>query len=202
MDAYFASVERILNPSLRDKPIAVIGTGKRTVVLSPSYGARKYGVKTGMTIGEAKKRYTDIIFVRAHIDEYKRYSQLFVKILCDFTPLVEPYSIDEAYMDVTGTEKLIGNPLIIARNLKHRIKQELIHILLPDFCIEYFLTGYVSFKLKTSSNPSILSVLYFTLVSATGYHNVEEERNATAHHKDYYACLEVFEMRIHLAAEE
>lgn len=126
MDAYFASVEKVLDPSLIDKPIAVIGTGKRTVVLSPSYEARKYGVKTGMTIGEARKRYADIILARAHIDEYKRYSQAFLKILCDFSPLVESYSIDEAYMDVTGTEKLIGDPLTIARGLKHRIKQELL----------------------------------------------------------------------------
>ncbi len=125
MDAYFASVERILNPFLMDKPIAVIGTGKRTVLLSPSYEARRLGVKTGMTIGAAKKRYANIILVKAHIDEYKKYSRLFLKILYDFTPLIESYSIDEAFMDVGGSEKLIGDSLTIARDLKHRIKQEL-----------------------------------------------------------------------------
>ncbi|MCL4479066.1 MAG: DNA polymerase IV [Deltaproteobacteria bacterium] len=125
MDAYFASVERIIDPSLIGKPIAVIGAGKRTVVLSPSYEARKYGVKTGMTIGEAREKYADIILARAHIDEYRKYSQAFMKILCDFTPFVESYSIDEAFMDVSGSDKLIGDPLTIARDVKHRIKREL-----------------------------------------------------------------------------
>lgn len=125
MDAYFASVERVLDPSLRGKPIAVIGTGKRTVVLSPSYEARKYGVKTGMTVGEARKRYAGITLVKAHIDEYIKYSQVFLKILYDFTPLVESYSIDEAFMDVTGSRKLMGDPIAIAGKIKHRILHEL-----------------------------------------------------------------------------
>jgi len=125
MDAYFASVERLLDPSLTGKPIAVIGTGKRTVILSPSYEARKYGVKTGMTIGEAKKHCSTLILVKAHLDAYRKYSELFLKILYDFTPIVESYSIDEAFMDITNSDKLIGTPLTVARSLKHRIKQEL-----------------------------------------------------------------------------
>lgn len=125
MDAYFASVEKIFNPSLAGKPIAVIGTGKRTVVLSPSYEARKYGVKTGMTVGEAKKRYAGIIFSKAPIDEYIKYSHAFLKILYDFTPLVEAYSIDEAFMDVTGSRDLMGDPLTIAEKIKPRIRREL-----------------------------------------------------------------------------
>ncbi|MGB9736611.1 MAG: DNA polymerase IV [bacterium] len=125
MDAYFASVERLLNHSLVGKPIAVIGTGKRTVVVSPSYEARRLGIKTGMSVNQAKKTYRDIVLVKAHMHEYINYSEAFIKILYDFTPLVEAYSIDEAFMDITGSTKLMGEPMTIARNIKQRILKEL-----------------------------------------------------------------------------
>lgn len=120
-NAFFASVEQQANPELRDKPVAVIGRG-RTVVTTASYEARAFGVKTGMTAWEAKRACPRIIFVVGNNAAYTRISTRIRDIFLDYTPQVETFSIDEAFLDVTGSLRLFGSPERIARLIKGRIR--------------------------------------------------------------------------------
>ena len=108
MDAFFASVEQACDPRLRGKPILVCGAQSRTVVLSPSYEARAYGVKTGMTVPEAKRLCPSIICVPADNAKYTDTCCRMVSVLQNYTPLVEVTSVDEAFLDVTGSLGLFG----------------------------------------------------------------------------------------------
>ena len=125
MDAFFAQVEQVTNPRLRGRPIAVVGSKKRTVVVTSSYEARKFGVKTGMTMGEVVKKCPDIIFVPGNNRKYIDTSVRIIEILRDFSPYVEVYSIDEAFVDLTGSLKLFGGAKAIAQKIKGRIKDEM-----------------------------------------------------------------------------
>ncbi len=125
MDAFFASVEQHDNPDLKGKPIAVTGVGERTVITTSSYEARQYGVKTGMTPREAKKLCPHIIFVTGR---NRRYAETCEKLetICDrFTPDRETYSIDEIFLDITGSHHLFGGPEEMARTIKETVKEEL-----------------------------------------------------------------------------
>jgi DNA polymerase-4 len=122
MNAFFASVEQADNPALRDKPIAVIGDRNRTVVLTASYPAKACGVKTGATIGEARKRCPAIQFVVSHPQRYMDTSRGVIAILHNYTPIVEICSIDEAFLDVSGSLYLFGDAVRIARAIKHDIR--------------------------------------------------------------------------------
>jgi DNA polymerase-4 len=125
MDAFFASVEQQTNPALRGKPIAVTGAGARTIITTSSYEARAYGVKTGMTLHEAKKLCPHIIFV---IGDNKKYAYIcgrLEEICLRFTPDIEIYSIDEVFLDITGSYHLYGNPEELARTIKKTVKNEL-----------------------------------------------------------------------------
>jgi DNA polymerase-4 len=125
MNAFFASVEQRAEPSLLGRPIAVVGSKQRGVVLSPSYEARAFGVRTGMTYGEAKRACPGIELVEA---DSRKYSQACAELLViwqSFTPLVELFSIDEAFLDVTGCESLFGDPVRIAVLIKERIWREM-----------------------------------------------------------------------------
>jgi len=122
MNAFFASVEQQANPALRGKPIAVIGGAKRTVITTSSYEARAYGVKTGMTVWEARQKCPQIIFVVGDNRKYTWTSAQIVRIFLDFTPLVEVFSIDEAFLDVTGSLRLFGSAQRIAYLIKARIR--------------------------------------------------------------------------------
>ncbi len=124
MDAFFASVEQQTNPKLRGKPIAVLGSGVRTVITTRSYEARKYGVKTGMNIYEAKKICPNIIFVVGNNEKYTHTCKELQKIYLQFTPDVEIYSIDEAFLDVTTTHHLFGGPEAIGYAIKKKIKEQ------------------------------------------------------------------------------
>lgn len=123
MDAYFASVEQQANPRLRGKPIAVIGSGGRTVVTTRSYEARKFGVKTGMTVYEAKKLCPQIIFVIGDNEKYTYTCTELSKLYRRYTPDVEIYSIDEAFLDITTTHHLFGGPEKIGQAIKDCIRQ-------------------------------------------------------------------------------
>lgn len=123
MDAYFASVEQQANPKLRGKPIAVIGSGARTVITTRSYEARKYGVKTGMNIYEAKKLCPHIIFVVGDTEKYTYTCKELEKIYLRYTPDVEIYSIDEAFLDITTTHHLFGGPEAIGSSIKSEVKK-------------------------------------------------------------------------------
>ncbi|MDD3294242.1 MAG: DNA polymerase IV [Geobacteraceae bacterium] len=123
MNAFFASVEQALNPALRDKPVAVIGSAKRTVITTSSYEARRYGVKTGMAVWEARRCCPDLILIVGDNRRYTHTSTGIVRMMRDYTPLVEVFSIDEALMDMTGSLRLFGPAKNNAMLLKSRIRR-------------------------------------------------------------------------------
>ena len=124
MDAFYASVEQMDNPELKGKPLAVGGSEVRGVVSAASYEARKFGVRSAISGIQAKKLCPDLIFVRPRFDRYKEISKKIRKIFHDYTDLVEPLSLDEAYLDVTENKK--GNPsaTLIAQEIRTRIFEE------------------------------------------------------------------------------
>lgn len=124
MDAFYASVEQMDNPALRGKPVAVGGSENRGVVSAASYEARKFGVRSAISGVLAKKYCPEIIFVRPRFDRYKEISNKIHKIFHDYTDLVEPLSLDEAYLDVTQNKK--GNPSasLLAQEIRLRILNE------------------------------------------------------------------------------
>jgi DNA polymerase-4 len=124
MDAFFASVEQRDNPSLRGKPVAVGGSGGRGVVAAASYEARKFGVRSAMPSLTARRLCPDLIFVRTRFDAYKEASRQIRAIFLDYTPHVEPLSLDEAYLDVTDDLKGIGSATLIAEDIRRRIRAE------------------------------------------------------------------------------
>ena len=125
MDAFFASVEQRDNPALRGKPIAVAGAGERTVITTSSYEARAYGVKTGMTTYEAKRLCPDIILVVGNNQKYAQVCAELKEICLRFTPDTECYSIDEVFVDITGSHHLFNGPESLARALKTAVRNEL-----------------------------------------------------------------------------
>ena len=125
MDAFFASVEQRDHPELRGKPIAVGYDGLRGVVSTASYEARKYGVRSAMSMQIAKRICKDLIIVPGRYDRYKEVSLAIHSIFHDYTDLVEPISLDEAFLDVTHNKKDIPFASEIAKEIKQRIKNEL-----------------------------------------------------------------------------
>jgi DNA polymerase-4 len=124
MDAFFVSVEELYDPSLKGKPVVVGGRpNERGVVSAASYAARKFGVHSAMPLRTAYKMCPQAIFVDGHPDRYREYSHKVYDVLSAFSPLVEMASIDEAYLDITGTGRLYGPPLRAAHLLHERIKQ-------------------------------------------------------------------------------
>ena len=125
MDAFYASVEQMDNPSLRGKPIAVGGSENRGVVAAASYEARKFGVRSAISGVLAKKNCPELIFVKPRFDRYKEISRKIQKIFLEYTDLVEPLSLDEAYLDVTINKK--GNPSasLLAQEIRQRIFNEI-----------------------------------------------------------------------------
>lgn len=125
MDAFFASVEQLDNPDLRGKPVAVGGGGDRGVVSAASYEARKFGVRSAMSNVLAKQKCPEIIFVKGNYKRYKEISLQIREIFYDYTDLVEPLSLDEAYLDVTHNK--VGNPSasLIAKEIRKRILDEI-----------------------------------------------------------------------------
>lgn len=124
MDAFYASVEQMDNPDLRGKPIAVGGSENRGVVAAASYEARKFGVRSAISGMQAKRNCPQLIFVRPRFDRYKEISNKIHKIFHEYTDLVEPLSLDEAYLDVTVNKK--GNPSasLLAQEIRSRIFNE------------------------------------------------------------------------------
>jgi len=123
MDAFYASVEQRDNPELRGKPIAV-GGGVRGVVAAASYEARRFGVRSAMPAITARRRCPELIFVKPRFDAYRAVSQQIRSIFLDYTPHVEPLSLDEAYLDVTEDLKGIGVATVIAEEIRARIFAE------------------------------------------------------------------------------
>src|SRR5579864_7812719 len=123
MDAFFVSVEELFDPSLKGKPVVVGGRpNERGVVSAASYAARKFGVHSAMPLRTAYKLCPQAIFVDGHPDRYREYSEQVYEVLRSFSPVVEMASIDEAYLDMTGTDRLHGPPLESAHKLHARMK--------------------------------------------------------------------------------
>src|SRR5687768_10761521 len=124
MDAFFASVEQLDDPSLRGKPVLVGGAGPRGVVAAASYEARVFGCRSAQPMAVARRLCPQAIIVRGHFERYREESSRVFAILHDFTPMVEPLSIDEAFLDVTASQPLFGEPEHIARLSRDRIRAE------------------------------------------------------------------------------
>jgi DNA polymerase-4 len=124
MDAFYASVEQRDNPELRGKPVAVGGGSARGVVAAASYEARRFGVRSAMPSVTAKRRCPNLIFVKPRFDAYREVSNRIRAIFHDYTPHVEPLSLDEAYLDVTRDLKGIGIATAIAEEIRARIRAE------------------------------------------------------------------------------
>jgi len=125
MDAFFVSVEELFNPSLKGKPVIVGGKAdQRGVVSAASYAARKFGVHSAMPLRTAARLCPQAIFVRGQMERYREYSKKVFAVLNRFSPCVEMASIDEAYLDLTGTERLHGPPLRAAHSLHETIQAE------------------------------------------------------------------------------
>lgn len=124
MDAFYASVEQLDFPELQGKPIAVGGSSDRGVVAAASYEARKFGVRSAMSGKLAKKLCPDLIFVKTRFDRYKEISEKIRAVFYEFTNLVEPLSLDEAYLDVTTNFKNNPSATLIATEIRRRIKEK------------------------------------------------------------------------------
>jgi DNA polymerase IV len=124
MDAFYASVEQRDNPELRGKPVAVGGSRERGVVAAASYEARKFGVHSAMPSITAKRKCPDLIFVSPRFDAYKAISLQIREIFAEYTPIIEPLSLDEAYLDVTENLKGIASATHIAEEIRARVRAE------------------------------------------------------------------------------
>jgi DNA polymerase-4 len=125
MDAFYASVEILKDPSLRGRPVVVGGSGTRGVVMSASYEARRFGVSSAMPAARARRLCPDAVFVPPDFASYRAYSTRLREVLLSFTPLVEPLSLDEAFLDVAGATRLFGPPAAIVETVRARVRDEL-----------------------------------------------------------------------------
>ena len=126
-NCFYASVEMQRHPELRDKPLAVCGSQEERhgIVLTANYLAKPYGVKTGMAIWQARQNCPNLVILPPDMDEYIRFSRMARDIYEDYTDQIEPFGLDESWLDVTGSVGLFGDPMSIAREISGRIKFEL-----------------------------------------------------------------------------
>jgi DNA polymerase-4 len=124
MDAFYASVEALKDPTLQGRPVAVGGSAARGVVMSASYEARRHGVRSAMPSARARRLCPDLVFVQPDFDAYRAASSAIRAIMRSFTPLVEPISLDEAFLDVGGSVRLFGPPPRIAELVRERIRTD------------------------------------------------------------------------------
>ncbi len=125
MDAFYASVERLDHPELEGRCIIVGGSTNRGVVSAASYEARKHGIHSAMPIFQAKEKCPDAVFIRPRMSRYKEVSRKVMALLKQYSPLLEQVSIDEAYLDISGSERLLGDPETIGRKIKEEIQETL-----------------------------------------------------------------------------
>lgn len=125
MDAFFASVEQRDHPTLKNKPVIISGRSKRSVVSTASYEARKFGIHSAMPVFMAQRLCRDLVIIPGNMEKYRCESGKIMKILAGFSPFVEQTSIDEAYMDLRGLNRLFGSPENIAATIKKNIEEHL-----------------------------------------------------------------------------
>ena len=123
MDSFFVSVELLDSPELRGLPSAVAHDTARSVVSSASYEARRFGVRSAMPVSRAKQLCPSLVLIDPHFEKYRAASHAVMSIFHEFTPLVEPLSIDEAFLDVEGSTRLFGTPAEIAQQLRERVRE-------------------------------------------------------------------------------
>jgi DNA polymerase-4 len=124
MDAFFASVELLAHPELRGKPVIVGGHSPRAVVTSATYEARAFGVHSAMPVGAALRLCPTAVVLEPHMQQYRDFSRQVMSLFREVTPLVEPLSIDEAFLDVAGARRLLGESDVIAEKLRARVLSE------------------------------------------------------------------------------
>jgi DNA polymerase IV len=125
LDTFFVSVERLLDPSLYGKPVIVSPGSSRSVVSAASYEAREFGVHSAMPFAQAQRLCPQVIVCHGHFSEYEKYSRAFFDILEEYSPDLQPASLDEGYLEYTGCEKLFGPPQVAAHAIQARVKEEL-----------------------------------------------------------------------------
>ncbi len=124
MDAFYASVEQRDRPELKGLPLVVGGDGARGVVAAASYEARAYGIHSAMSVAEARRRCNDVICIRPRMSHYQAVSRTLFKVFREFTPVVEGLSLDEAFLDITGSIALFGSTETLAQTIKQRVREE------------------------------------------------------------------------------
>jgi DNA polymerase-4 len=124
MDAFFASVEELANPAIRGKPVVVAGPGERSIITTASYAARKYGIRTGMTVRQAKTLCRNAVIIKSDYRKYSDASRKVMSVLETFTPEVHATSVDEAFLDIKEIVKSYNTPLDLARDIKRKVRTE------------------------------------------------------------------------------
>lgn len=125
MDAFYASIEQLDHPELRGKPVLVGHDGPRGVISAASYEARQFGCRSAQPTAVAKRQCPQAVVLPVRMSRYREVSDAVFDILADFSPLVEPLSIDEAFVDLTGSARLLGDPFDVAKKIRARIRREL-----------------------------------------------------------------------------
>ena len=123
MDAFYAAIEQLDDPSLRGKPVLVGPPSDRGVVLTASYEARPFGVGSAMSMAKARRMCPDAAIVRPRFDRYQEVSKMIMRVFSDFSPHVEAISLDEAFLDLTGCDQLLGEPRTIGKKLKETVRE-------------------------------------------------------------------------------
>lgn len=194
MDAFYASVEQLDNPELRGKPVAVGGGGIRGVVSAASYEAREFGVKSAMSGVLARKKCPHLIFVKPRFYRYKEISSKIRAIFYDYTDLVEPLSLDEAYLDVTENKK--GNPSasLIAQEIRERIWNELSLRASAGISINKFIAKVASDINKPNGQKTIQPeevILFLERLPVGKFYGVGKVTRAKMHNHGIFTGLDL-----------